>query len=75
MTQETTRVPNESGCNPRQRTPRGGTWRSIRESTGLSIREMADRTGINRGQLSKIENGRACPTPLEAQTILNLRPG
>jgi hypothetical protein len=34
---------------------------------------MAELTGINRGDLSKIEHGQACPTPKQAARILALR--
>jgi transcriptional regulator with XRE-family HTH domain len=32
-------------------------WRSLREAAGLSLREVARRTGINPGRLSTIERG------------------
>jgi DNA-binding transcriptional regulator YiaG len=44
-------------------------WRDARALLGCSIRKFAKTTGINRGQLSKIENG-AAPTPDEARRIL-----
>ncbi|HET7029138.1 MAG TPA: helix-turn-helix transcriptional regulator [Candidatus Limnocylindrales bacterium] len=36
----------------------------------MSIRELAELTGINRGDLSKIENGIQAPTPDQARRIL-----
>jgi transcriptional regulator with XRE-family HTH domain len=41
-------------------------WKSLREASGLSLREVARRTGINPGRLSSIERG---PTPEEAQLL------
>jgi len=32
-------------------------WRKRRKEVGLSIRELEQRTGINRGRLSIIERG------------------
>ena len=32
-------------------------WKQMRETTGLSLREVARRTGINPGVLSVIERG------------------
>jgi DNA-binding transcriptional regulator YiaG len=62
-----------NGCNPRQATGIDGLqWSDIRKALGLSIRDMAEATGINRGDLSKIEHGRACPTPKQAARILAL---
>jgi transcriptional regulator with XRE-family HTH domain len=43
----------------------------IRPILGLSIREFSDETGINRGELSKIERGLSCPTPGQANAILS----
>lgn len=61
-----------NGCNPRGGTSVGvHRWADVRAATGLSIREFSDRTGINRGDLSKIERGQACPTPYQAARILN----
>jgi transcriptional regulator with XRE-family HTH domain len=41
-------------------------WKSLREASGLSLREVARRTGINPGRLSSIERG---PTPEEATKL------
>jgi hypothetical protein len=61
-----------NGCNPRGGTSgRGPTWAMIRPILGLSIREFSDETGINRGELSKIERGLSCPTPGQANAILS----
>ena len=43
-------------------------WRSLRETTGLTLREVARRTGINSGRLAIIERGVA-PTEDEARLI------
>lgn len=43
--------------------------RKIRESAGLSLREVERRTGINRGRLSIIERG-VPPTIEESRLIL-----
>lgn len=61
-----------NGCNPRQprRVP-DTPWGRMRAQRGWSIRELADRTGINRGDLSKFEHGRGCPTPVQAARLLH----
>lgn len=46
------------------------TWRALRSERGYSLRELQDATGINRGDLSKIERGRLIPTPGQAAAIL-----
>ena len=43
-------------------------WKALRESTGLSQREIARRTGINSGRLSVIERG-LVPTDEEAAKL------
>ena len=43
--------------------------RQFRLQTGLTIRELEARTGINRGRLSIIERG-VTPTPDESKAIL-----
>jgi transcriptional regulator with XRE-family HTH domain len=43
-------------------------WRALRETTGLSLREVGRRTGINSGRLSIIERG-VTPTEDEARRI------
>jgi transcriptional regulator with XRE-family HTH domain len=45
-------------------------WGQLRARDGWSIRELAERTGINRGDLSKFERGRGCPTPDQARRLL-----
>lgn len=35
--------------------------RAVREARGLSLRQLEERTGINRGVWSQIENGRLLP--------------
>ena len=45
-------------------------WRQARLQTGLSLSELARRTGINKGTLSSIETRRIHPMPFEARLIL-----
>lgn len=45
------------------------TCRQRREAAGLSIRELADRSGINRGSISRIERGWPA-TDVEAAALL-----
>jgi transcriptional regulator with XRE-family HTH domain len=40
----------------------GGELRRLRESVGLSLAALADRTHYSKGQLSKIETGKARPS-------------
>jgi HTH-type transcriptional regulator, competence development regulator len=49
----------------------GERLRQIRKETGLTLREVADKAGIDFTYLSKIENGRIPYTPA-AETIRNL---
>lgn len=42
------------GYNPSRATT---SWRQARLALGLSLREVEERTGINRGELSRIERG------------------
>ena len=44
--------------------------RALRESTGLSLRDLEKLTGINRGRLSIIERG-VPPTIAESRAILD----
>lgn len=44
-------------------------YRSMREATGISLRELARRTGINSGRLSVIERG-IPPTGTENALLL-----
>lgn len=44
-------------------------WRAMRETTGLSQREISRRTGINSGRLSIIERG-VEPTEEERRKLL-----
>lgn len=50
-------------------TPTSQPFRQLRRQSGLSIRVVAQRTGINRGRLSIIERG-VMPTPDEARRII-----
>lgn len=71
MTHEPSPRHEANGCNPRAGAqPVVRRWGDIRASTGLPIRDFAERVGINRGQLSKIERGISCPTPAEAHRLL-----
>jgi transcriptional regulator with XRE-family HTH domain len=36
--------------------------RAARESAGVSLRELEERTGISRGNLSRLETGESNPT-------------
>ena len=47
-------------------------WRERRELTGLSLREVAKRIGMNPGVLSMIETKRMVPTATEAEAILRV---
>lgn len=57
-----TRLPaGRGGCKTSQ-APSGGrptipSWRERRLALGLSLREVEEQTGINRGTLSQIERG------------------
>lgn len=75
ITQAPARQRAANGCNPRETAPVIRSWADIRRSAGMSIRDMAEATGINRGTLSKIERGQACPTPSEAHRLLQLLVG
>jgi len=64
--------PSANGCNPREATVAEGLeWSNLRAHVGWSIRDMEAATGINRGTLSMIENGRLAPTLRQARTILD----
>jgi hypothetical protein len=43
----------------------GSAWGPKRVELGLSIRELSERTGVNRGILSMAETGRLIPTAEE----------
>lgn len=60
------------GCNPPQQTHHAPDtpWGRLRSERGWSIRELAERSGINRGDLSKIERGLGCATPDQARRLL-----
>jgi transcriptional regulator with XRE-family HTH domain len=49
--------------------PTQTTLRLMREAAGLSIRDLSERTGINRGRLSIIERG-VVASPEEVTLIL-----
>ena len=50
--------------------PPARTWRDLRTESGLTLRQLEELSGINRGELSRIERGRTCPTPDQARTML-----
>lgn len=45
------------------------TWRGMRDARHLSLREVEELVGINRGLLSRIEHGFG-PTPDQARRLL-----
>jgi transcriptional regulator with XRE-family HTH domain len=47
-------------------------WRALRESTGLTLTEAARRAGINKGQLSDIENRERRMTPAWSRALLRV---
>lgn len=59
-------------CNAPQRMPKAPDteWGRPRGALGWSLRQLAERTGINAGELSRIERGRSCPTPAQARRLL-----
>lgn len=48
------------------------SWRDRRIEAGLTIRQLEELSGLNRGLLSSIERGRACATPDQAEAILTV---
>jgi len=48
----------------------GSPWSARRVAAGLSIRKLSDLSGINRGDLSRIDQGRQIPTPEQAALLL-----
>jgi predicted transcriptional regulator len=60
-------------CNAPQRAPRfhDTPWGRPRRALGWSLREMAERTGVGAPDLSRIDSGRAAPTPDQARAILH----
>lgn len=44
-------------CQSLSVTPNGDAIRALREAQKLSIRQLALRTGLNRGYLSRLERG------------------
>lgn len=55
----------------------GGRVRAIRESQGLSIRDLADMADLNKSQIVRIENGESDPhytTLLRIAHSLGVRP-
>lgn len=50
------------------------SWRTLRAASGLSLRELEEQVGINRGLLSRIEHGFG-PTPDQARRLLAVYDG
>jgi transcriptional regulator with XRE-family HTH domain len=46
------------------------SWRDMRIESGLTLRQLEVLSGINRGEISRIERGRACATPEQAEALL-----
>lgn len=59
-------------CNAPQRQPKAPDteWGRPRGALGWSLRQLAERTGINPGDLSRIERGLGCPTRDQARRLL-----
>lgn len=45
-------------------------WSLYRVAAGVSLRQVAQLSGVNRGYLSLLEQGRYVPTPAEAKAIV-----
>lgn len=58
---EPTRKPLQMGRSP---------WSLHRVAAGVSLRQVAAASGINKGMLSLLEQGRYVPSPQEAEAIL-----
>jgi transcriptional regulator with XRE-family HTH domain len=50
--------------------PASRSWRDLRIDAGLTLRQLEVLSGVNRGEISRIERGRSCPTPDQAIAIL-----
>ena len=61
--------PDMRNRGKRQLKPGPTDWGRRRVEADLSIRDLADLTGINTGLLSMLERGRWLPTPDEAERI------
>lgn len=64
-------------ASPPQRTPKAPDtpWGQLRGKTGWSLRQLAERTGINPADLSRIERGIGGPTPNQARRLLEVFDG
>jgi predicted transcriptional regulator len=49
---------------------KGGAWGPERVRLGISLKELARRTGINSGTLSHLESGRMNPTGAEFERVM-----
>ena len=47
----------------------GGRIRSLREAMDLSLRDLADRSGVSAPMLSQVERGETSPTLALAERI------
>jgi ribosome-binding protein aMBF1 (putative translation factor) len=67
---------NANAGRPAQRAPRfpDTPWGRLRGQTGWSLRELAERTGINPADLSRIERGIG-PKPDHARRLLAVYDG
>lgn len=61
-----------SGRTTKPLQPGAYAWGSMRADLGLSIRELAERSGVNRGLLSLTEAGRYIPTAEEWRAVLEV---
>lgn len=50
--------------------PPSPDWHDYRVKAGLSIRQLEELSGINRGEISRIEQRRQTPTPMQALRLL-----
>ncbi len=49
---------------------RAGEWNRLRVAAGLSIRDLAQASGLSRYTVSLIDQGRLIPSPQEAAAVL-----
>lgn len=59
-------MPSDQSSRPPAQSPAqsvGELLRSRRESAGLSVSELARRSGLTRGTIQNLESGRTAPTP------------
>lgn len=61
MTTETKRQPLTSG---------GHVWGARRVAAGISLRQLAEASGVPKGNLSMMEHGRLIPTAAEFDAVM-----